>query len=192
MDGWGNSTSPCQIKNWIDLNASRYDVTIYYDLVNNLSNTDGDYISNFLPLGGSTNANYYVTGVYNGRNNSITGLKITSTASHSGLLAVLTGTLKDLHAGIFFNPWIQYYNRGIGTLANKDVWGLFDQILLSQSFFDSTSNNWKFLKAEIYHHPFMTENTGRYKGYPMRTWDGNNYRGGFSDHFPTYVILQRH
>ena len=102
-----------------------------------------------------------------------------------------TGVLKDLHAGVFFNPWIQFYNRGIGTLANKDVWGLFDQILLSQPFFDSTSTNWKFLKAGIYHHPFMTENTGRYKGYPMRTWDGNNYRGGFSDHYPTYVVLKK-
>jgi hypothetical protein len=23
----------------------------------------------------------------------------------------------------------------------------------------------------------------------MRTWDGNVYRGGYSDHFPTYIIL---
>ena len=33
------------------------------------------------------------------------------------------------------------------------------------------------------------EEKGRFKGYPMRTWDGNNYRGGYSDHFPTYIIL---
>jgi hypothetical protein len=35
----------------------------------------------------------------------------------------------------------------------------------------------------------MVENIGRYKGYPMRTWDGNIYRGGYSDHFPTFIIL---
>jgi hypothetical protein len=23
----------------------------------------------------------------------------------------------------------------------------------------------------------------------MRTWDGNNYRGGFSDHFPSYIVV---
>ncbi|WP_439506108.1 endonuclease/exonuclease/phosphatase [Sediminibacterium sp.] len=102
-----------------------------------------------------------------------------------------TGNLKDLHDGIFFNPWIRFYERGIGTLANRDVWGLFDQILLSKPFFDSTNNDWRFLKAGIYHQPFMTENTGRYKGYPMRTWDGNHYRGGFSDHYPTYVVLKK-
>lgn len=102
-----------------------------------------------------------------------------------------TGNLKKLHPGIFFNPWIQFYQRGIGTLANKDVWGLFDQILLSQVFFDSSQKNWRFVKAEIYHQPFMSENSGRYKGYPMRTWDGNHYRGGFSDHYPTYVVLRK-
>ena len=102
-----------------------------------------------------------------------------------------TGDAKKLHAGIFFNPWVQFYERGIGTLANKDVWGLFDQILISHSFFDSTAHNWRFIKAGIYHQPFMTENTGRYKGYPMRTWDGNHYRGGFSDHFPTFIVLRR-
>jgi len=102
-----------------------------------------------------------------------------------------TGDVKKLAPGIFFNPWIQFYDRGIGTLANKDVWGLFDQILLSQPFMDSTTRNWRFIKAGIYHQPFMTENTGRYKGYPMRTWDGNHYRGGFSDHYPTYVVLRK-
>ncbi len=23
----------------------------------------------------------------------------------------------------------------------------------------------------------------------MRTWDGNTYRGGYSDHFPTFIVL---
>jgi hypothetical protein len=23
----------------------------------------------------------------------------------------------------------------------------------------------------------------------MRTWDGNSYRGGYSDHFPTYLVM---
>jgi hypothetical protein len=35
----------------------------------------------------------------------------------------------------------------------------------------------------------MVENMGRYKGYPMRTWDGDMYRAGYSDHFPTYLVL---
>jgi hypothetical protein len=45
--------------------------------------------------------------------------------------------------------------------------------------------------AGIHRKPYMMENQGRFKGYPMRTWDGNRYRGGFSDHFPTYITLER-
>lgn len=102
-----------------------------------------------------------------------------------------SGNRKKLNNEVFYNPWIEFYNKGMGTLANRDVWGLFDQILLSSNFLDTTNTHWKFIKAGIHHRSFMTENTGRYKGYPMRTWDGNNYRGGFSDHYPTYVVLKK-
>lgn len=102
-----------------------------------------------------------------------------------------SGNRKKIPNDIFYNPWIEFYKKGIGTLANRDVWGLFDQILLSGNFLDTTIPHWKFIKAGIHHRSFMTENTGRYKGYPMRTWDGNHYRGGFSDHYPTYVVLKK-
>jgi hypothetical protein len=45
------------------------------------------------------------------------------------------------------------------------------------------------MKQQIFNREFMTENYGRYKGYPMRTWDGLTYRGGYSDHFPTYLVM---
>jgi hypothetical protein len=35
----------------------------------------------------------------------------------------------------------------------------------------------------------MIEQQGRYKGYPLRTWDVNQFRDGFSDHFPTFLVL---
>ncbi|HVZ24976.1 MAG TPA: endonuclease/exonuclease/phosphatase family protein [Sediminibacterium sp.] len=87
-----------------------------------------------------------------------------------------------------FNPWVACYRKGIGTLANRDAWGLFDQILISQSWL-LPKPGWRFVGQGIYNQPFMVENTGRYRGYPMRTWDGNRYRGGYSDHFPTYLIF---
>lgn len=90
-----------------------------------------------------------------------------------------------------FNPWFDLYKRGIGTLANKDRWGLFDQILLSRSWLETDKGGWQWEGAGIYRKPFMVENIGRYKGYPMRTWDGTRYRGGFSDHFPTFITVVR-
>ncbi len=101
-----------------------------------------------------------------------------------------SGELSQTKPNQFFNPWEQHYNKGYGTLANRDIWGLFDQILLSYSFTDTTKKGWQYEKSVIYSKPFMVENTGKYMGYPMRTWDGNNYRGGFSDHFPTYIVVR--
>jgi hypothetical protein len=100
------------------------------------------------------------------------------------------GTVKGIYHNQLYNPWESFYENGMGTLANRDVWGLFDQILLSASFLDSSRWGLQFKNAHIYSKPFMTEPEGKFKGYPMRTWEGNTYRGGFSDHFPTYVVLK--
>ena len=104
-----------------------------------------------------------------------------------------TGEQKSVSRELLYNPWISFYQKGFGTLANRDVWGLFDQILLSGSWLEKDSSKpvWRYVKAVIFQKPFMIENTGKYKGYPMRTWDGNHYRGGFSDHFPTYIVIRR-
>jgi hypothetical protein len=37
----------------------------------------------------------------------------------------------------------------------------------------------------------MVQMDGQYKGYPLRTYNGDLYQGGFSDHFPTYVIFKK-
>jgi len=101
------------------------------------------------------------------------------------------GSYTSIQPNQLYNPWINFYKQGMGTLANRDVWGLFDQIILSASFTNPNLPGWHYQSAHIYYRSFMTEPAGPFKGYPMRTWEGNNYRGGFSDHFPTYIVLQK-
>lgn len=91
--------------------------------------------------------------------------------------------------GQLFNPWYAMYQKGIGTLANRDSWGLFDQIILSHAWRQRSLTGFWFHDARIYRPYFLEETSGRYKNYPMRTWEGNTYRGGYSDHFPTYIVL---
>ena len=43
------------------------------------------------------------------------------------------GKERDVRAGGMFNPWMDLYKKGIGTLAYQDAWGLFDQILISHA-----------------------------------------------------------
>lgn len=105
-----------------------------------------------------------------------------------GLRAV--GKQSKLKEGDLFNPWAEFYNKGIGTLAYQDAWALFDQIIISQQVLEKgDANHFRFYKANIFKRDDMIQVSGRYKGYPKRTYDFDNYMSGFSDHFPTYISL---
>jgi len=86
-----------------------------------------------------------------------------------------------------FNPMKKLFKNGIGSLAHRDRWFLFDQILLSENWRFKT--NPFFIKAAVYNPPFLRNPEGKYIGYPYR----NSVRGkkllGFSDHFPVYVLI---
>lgn len=86
-----------------------------------------------------------------------------------------------------FNPWVDFYKKGIGTLAYQDSWGLFDQIILSGAWLDKEQKGFHFHRALIFNREFMVQKTGRFRGYAKRTWDGIVYNYGYSDHFPTYI-----
>ncbi|HUR66023.1 MAG TPA: hypothetical protein VMZ03_06700 [Chitinophagaceae bacterium] len=96
---------------------------------------------------------------------------------------------EDVHTGQLFNPWTDLYKKGYGTLAYQDAWGLFDQIIISYPWLKKDQTGFFFYQQQIFNKEFLVENKGRYKGYGMRTWDGNSYRGGYSDHFPTYIVF---
>lgn len=97
--------------------------------------------------------------------------------------------ISEVKAEGLFNPWTEMYKRGIGTTAYQDSWSLFDQIIISYPWLSHQQSGFFFQKQQIFNKQFMVENVGKYKGYPMRTWDGNTYRSGYSDHFPTFIIL---
>lgn len=101
-----------------------------------------------------------------------------------------SGGLKMIKKSDLYNPWVEVLAKGNGTLANRDAWGIFDQILVSQSWIPPKHAGRLFLgSSHVFKAFFMIEQQGRYKGYPLRTWDGNQFRDGFSDHFPTFLVL---
>ncbi len=87
-----------------------------------------------------------------------------------------------------YNPMQEMFNNGKGSNAWRDTWSLFDQIVVSQPL---TSNDatLKFHSAKIFNKKFLQQPTGRYKGYPFRSFAGDIYQKGFSDHFPVYIYL---
>ena len=43
----------------------------------------------------------------------------------------------------------------------------------------------------IYKKPFMITSKGQYKGYPFRTFSYGSFIGGYSDHLPTYIVIEK-
>lgn len=89
-----------------------------------------------------------------------------------------------------FNPMEKMYTSGMGTLAFRDKWSLFDQILLNGNWF-SGENGFRYWKAGIFQPDYLKTQAGSYRGYPFRTYSGGTYLGGYSDHFPVYAYIIR-
>lgn len=97
---------------------------------------------------------------------------------------------EDVRPQMIYNPYIQMLKDGFNTLAYRDAGNIFDQIMMTYPLLkDSKQEGYFYYHAGIYNPSFMTNKSGRYKGYPLRSYDNGNFTNGFSDHFPVYVYL---
>ena len=117
-------------------------------------------------------------------------------ATDASLVKVMgaKGKLKELETGDFFNPYYQMLKAGLGTLAYQDSWNLFDNICVTENLVNGTYGKLRLMKGKkfygnIFTRPYMLQQEGQYKGYPLRTFVTNNFQNGFSDHFPVYIYI---
>jgi hypothetical protein len=101
------------------------------------------------------------------------------------------GDYKHQEVGKFFNPMEQLHKEGTGTLAWQDSWNLFDQIILNQPWVTSKFDTWQFYNVRVFNKPFLRTDFGNFKGYPFRTYAGSSYAGGYSDHFPVFILIAK-
>ncbi|MFN7117779.1 MAG: endonuclease/exonuclease/phosphatase family protein [Saprospiraceae bacterium] len=99
------------------------------------------------------------------------------------------GKKEQVEKGGLYNTMYDFYKKGIGTLAYQDSWSLFDQIIISYGLINPKAGGYQFYQAQVHNKAYMSQQTGQFKGYPLRTFVGTNYIGGYSDHFPTYIFL---
>ena len=90
----------------------------------------------------------------------------------------------------FYNPWWATLDKGIGTLAYRGQWNLFDQIMISKYFLGDRSKL-TFLRNEVLNWDFLKTQEGDYAGYPHRTFSAGRFLNGYSDHFTTEIFLVR-
>jgi len=99
------------------------------------------------------------------------------------------GKKKNLEENDFFNPMEKLFKKGVGSLAYRDKWNLFDQFYFTANLLEKEGGSYRFWKANVFTPPYLFTKKGKYKGYPFRTYAGGNYTGGYSDHFPVYMYL---
>jgi len=96
-----------------------------------------------------------------------------------------------LSAGDLFDPMWNLFKGGKGSLKYKGIWNLFDQIMVSSTLIMNSRPTYRFYQADVFKKSWMLEKEGKYEGYPFRTYAGNNYLGGYSDHLPVYILLKK-
>lgn len=98
---------------------------------------------------------------------------------------------EQVDAKAMYNPFYNMYKKGTGSLAYRDAWDNFDQIIVSPGLLGSDNKTFKYYNAKIFNADFLTQTKGQYRGYPKRTFSFGVYQGGYSDHYPVYILLVR-
>ncbi|MDE5706880.1 MAG: endonuclease/exonuclease/phosphatase family protein, partial [Alistipes sp.] len=73
---------------------------------------------------------------------------------------------------------------------------IFDNIVESETLAAGEQEGLKLLQSpnskfygNIFRQNYMIQKSGSFKGYPLRTFVGNAFQGGYSDHFPVFIYI---
>lgn len=77
--------------------------------------------------------------------------------------------------------------NGVGTNKYRYQWEVIDQIIVSENFFEKYHTEF-----DVIDYDFLLEDDKTYMGRkPFRSYSGPRYLGGFSDHLPVLLKIQR-
>ena len=105
-------------------------------------------------------------------------------------------TVAEVGKDDFLSPFISVLKGGQGTLSYRGEWNIYDIILANSNLVNAPKGTLGIVKDNktgyygyIFNRPFMTQQEGEYKGTPFRTFSGGKFIGGYSDHYPTFIIV---
>ena len=107
-------------------------------------------------------------------------------------------TIEEMQEGDLFSPFLRMHKDGLGSEEYHGEWNIFDCIFVNGALTDGDAQgSLHILPANfpyygyIFNPPFLTQQDGRYAGTPFRTFSGGQFMSGYSDHYPTYIILSK-
>ena len=98
---------------------------------------------------------------------------------------------KDCGPQDLWNPfWDTLRKHGVGTLKYNGKWNLFDQIIMTGNLFtDPDRKELSYLRHEVFKPDYLFQQTGAFKGYPLRTHAAGVWLNGYSDHLPSIIYV---
>ncbi|MBR4524812.1 MAG: endonuclease/exonuclease/phosphatase family protein [Bacteroidales bacterium] len=104
--------------------------------------------------------------------------------------------IADVGPKDFFSPFLSMYKAGYGSLAYQGEWNIYDIIVVNSNLVNARQGSLGLIPivkdkyyGRVFHKPFMTQQEGDYKGTPFRTSSGGAFINGYSDHYPTYIVV---
>ena len=99
----------------------------------------------------------------------------------------------------FFSPFLSMLKAGYSSLYYQGGGNIYDIIIVNSNLVNApkgslkiqpiVKNQGKKYYGRVFHKDFMTQQDGQYAGTPFRTFSGGAFIGGFSDHYPTYIVV---
>jgi len=101
----------------------------------------------------------------------------------------------------YFSPFVSMLKAGYGSLAYRGEWNIYDCILVNYALAHPDKGTFQIMPiikkkkhkyyGRIFSKPFMTNQSGQYKDTPFRTFSNGAFIGGYSDHYPTYIVISK-
>ncbi len=114
--------------------------------------------------------------------------------TNRSIMSVLQASnkLKNISAGEFYNLMYDKHNlTAEGSYLYRENWNMLDQIIVSHSLLNVKSGyGCKYDSGKIFKEEWMLYKAKNGEYSPNRTYGGDNYFGGISDHLPVYVVLE--
>ena len=96
----------------------------------------------------------------------------------------------------FFSPFVSMLKAGYSSLYYRGENNIYDIIVVNEALLNAPKGTLKIQPivkkkyyARIFNPPFMVQQEGQYAGQPLRTFSNGAFVGGYSDHFPTYIVV---
>ena len=98
----------------------------------------------------------------------------------------------------FFDPFLSMIKAGYASLYYRGGNNIFDIVMVNNALAHAPKGTFKIQPlvkkkyyGRVFNKPFMTNQSGQYKGTPFRTFSNGSFIGGFSDHYPTYIVIKK-